>query len=179
MRILIAVLLSLSILSGAAAAAAPQPRPTVVFFYVDELNIGEPERGDIRRETVERFANKYSPAYTLRLGDSYAKEYSVSRFTDLSSLDRYGLLPRLVADKADIAVFYTVLPFKTKATGMMPLPTTISSVHVRIFDLRKTAYVHDSVFSYSSTWAWPSSHLAKLYDDIDGQVFATHFPVRN
>lgn len=180
MRILLAVFVLLSLLGGAADAAAPYVRPTIVFFYVDELNAGEPEKNEIRRETIEKFADKYSAAYTLRLGDTYAKEFAVSRFTDLANLDKFGLLPRLAADRVDYAVFYNVLPLRTKGTGMMvQLPTTTSSVLLRIYDLRKNAYVCDSTFTYSSTWAWPSSHLAKLYEDIDSQVFAARFPVRN
>lgn len=178
MRILVAVLVLLSSLVGAVDAAVPHFRPTIVFFYVDELNASEPEKGEIRRETVDKFANRYSSGYTLRLGDSYVKDYSVSRFTDLANLDKFGLLPRLAADRVDYAVFYNVLPLRTKGGMLMQLPTTVSSVQLRIFDLQKNAYVHDSTFTYSSTWAWPSSHLAKLYDDIDSQVFAVHFPVR-
>jgi hypothetical protein len=179
MRILLALLVLVSLLNGAAYAEAPGPRTTIVFFYVDELNAGEVEKNEFRRETVGKFAEKYSPHYTLRLGDSYAQEYSVSRFTDLDNLDRFGLLPRLKADKADYAVFYTVLPLRTKGGVLTQLPTTVSSVHIRIFDLRKSAYTHDAVFTHSSTWAWLSGHLTKLYDDVDSKVFAAAFPRKN
>lgn len=178
MRILLAVLVLLSLLSGAVYAEAPSPRPTIAFFYVDDLNAGELEKSEIRRETVRKFADRYSRAYTLRLGDAYAKEYSVTRFTDLVNLDRFGLLPRLAADRVDYAVFYCVEPLRTNKGGVLQLPTTTSSVRLRIFDLRKNAYTHDAVFSYSSQWAWPSSHLAKLYDDIDDKVFTVVFPLK-
>jgi hypothetical protein len=179
MRILLAVLVLLSFLSGAADAAAPDARPTIVFFYVDDLNAGEVEKGEIRRETTEKFTDRYSGTYTLRLGDSYANEYSVSRFTDLDNLDRFGLLPRLVADKADYAVFYTVLPLRTNKDSLLQLAKTTSRVHVRIFDLGKKAYTYDSVFTYSSQWAWLSGHLAKLNGDIDDKVFTVFFPVKS
>ncbi len=177
MKILVALLMMLSFLNGAAFAAVPDARPTIVFFYVDDLNAADAEKSGIRRETIEKFTDRYSRTYTLRLGDSYAREFDVSRLTDLSGLDRFGLLPRLVADRVDYAVFYCIQPLRTKG-GVLQLPTTTSSVHLRIFDLRKNTYICDSVFSYSSTWAWPSSHMERLYADIDSKVFAVYFPVK-
>ncbi len=173
------LLLSLALLTSPGAAAAGMAgRPTIVFFYVDALTAGGPEKGAIRRETVDRFAKKYSPAYSFVSGDAYEREFAISRFTDLSSLDRFDLLPRLTADRVDYAVFYTVLPLRLTRDSMLPLATTTSHVQVRVFDLDKDAYVCDSVFSYTSNWAWLSGHLAKLSADVDSMVFAEYFPLR-
>lgn len=177
--ILALLLLALALLpySGAAAAGVAG-RPTIVFFYVDALKAGDLERNAIRQETMDKFAVKYSPAYSFVPGDAYQREFAISRFTDLSSLDRFDLLPRLTADRVDYAVFYTVLPVRFKKDSLLQLATTTSYVHVRVFDLGKDAYVCDSVFSYTSKWAWLSGHFAKLSADVDSKVFAEHFPLR-
>lgn len=172
------LLLALALAYPGAAAAGVAGRPTIVFFYVDTLTAGELEKGAIRRETVDRFAKKYSPEYLFVPGDAYEREFAISRFTDLSSLDRFDLLPRLAADRVDYAVFYTVLPLQLKRDSLLQLATTTSHVQVRIFDLGKNAYLCDSVFSYTSNWAWLSGHFAKLSADVDSKVFAEYFPLR-
>lgn len=174
------LLLGLALLPApnAAAAAGKAERPTIVFFYVDALTAGELEKDAIRRETIDRFAKKYSPAYSFVIGDAYQREFAISRFTDLSCLDRFDLLPRLAADRVDYAVFYTVLPLRSKRDSLLQLVTTTSLVHIRVFDLAKNAYVCDSVFSYTSNWAWLSGHFAKLSADVDSKVFAEFFPLR-
>jgi hypothetical protein len=176
-KLIVALLLFLCSFSGPASAADAGPRPTIAFFYIDTLNVNWLERSDIKRETVGRFEKKYVPAYNLRSGDAYGTGFGVSRFTDLGSLDRFDLLPRLAADGVDYAVFYTVMPLQTKKDTLLQLVTTKSRVHVRVFDLRKNAYVCDSGFAYSSQWAWPNGHFAKLYDDVDGKVFSNLFPI--
>ncbi len=161
-----------------APVAAATGRPTIVFFYVDALTAGELEKDAIRRETVALFATKYSPAYSFVTGENYEREFTISRFTDLSSLDRFDLLPRLAADRVDYAVFYNVLPLRFKRDSLLQLATTTSYVQVRVFDLGRNAYVCDAVFSYTSNWAWLSGHFAKLSADVDNKVFAKYFPLR-
>lgn len=164
---------------GAAGyAAAPRERPTIAFFYVDDLNAGPFERDAIKEETVAKFSEEYGTAYSLRFGDSYRRKFTISRFTDLQNLDRFDLLPRLETDKVDYAVFYDVLPQSTKKGGLLGLPETESHLHVRVFDLKKNAYVTDDKFAYTSKWAWLSGHCEKLFADADSQVFKTLFPVK-
>ncbi len=177
MKLFLALLLILLSFSGLASAADAAVKPTIAFFYIDDLNASELERNEIKRETVGRFEKKYAPAYNLRSGDAYGKEFSVSRFTDLGSLDRFDLLPRLAADGVDFAVFYNVMPLHTKKEIFVRLVTTKSQVNVRVFDLRKNAYLCDNDFTYRSKWAWPNSHFAKLFADADSKVFSTLFPL--
>lgn len=163
---------TLVFLTGAAGAAGQNRRPVIVFFYVDGLQTGQVEKETIKRQTLARFEENYAAAYELRSGDGYS---GVNRFTDLENLDRFDLLPRLKSDKVDYAVFYNLLPFSTKKDSLFQLVTTVSHVHVRVFDLRKNAYVSDVNLSYSSQWAWPGGHCEKLYADADSKVFRQLF----
>lgn len=169
---LISLIAALVFLTGAAGAAGQSPRPVIVFFYVDGLEAGPVEKETIKQQTVARFEKQYAARYELRSGDGYS---GVSRFTDLQNLDRFELLPKLRSDKVDYAVFYNLLPFRTKQDGFFQLPMTVSQVQVRVFDLRKNAYVSDVNVSYSSQWAWPSQHCEKLFTDADSKVFKVLF----
>jgi hypothetical protein len=175
--LLLAVFLLPLMLAGP-AAAADAGRPAIVFFYVDELQAGESERNAIRQDMTGKFAQKYSPGYAVSFGEVYRREFTINRFTDLTSLDRFDLLPRLAADRVDYAVFYCVLPLQSVKDTLSPLAATKSLVHVRVYDLGKKAYVCDKVFSHTADWAWLSTHLAKLADDVDGQVFTALFPLK-
>jgi hypothetical protein len=50
--IILLALFLLPLLPAGSVTAADAGRPTIVFFYVDELNAGESERARIRQETT-------------------------------------------------------------------------------------------------------------------------------
>lgn len=165
---LLSLMAALVFLTGAVGAAGRDPRPVIVFFYVDGLEAGQVEKETIKQQTVASFTKEYGGAYEVRLGDGYS---GVGQFTDLANLDRFDLLPRLKADKVDYAVFYTLLPIRTKQEGVLQLPQSVSRVNVRVFNLRKDAYVADAHLSNSSEWAWPGQHCEKLFAEADSKVF--------
>lgn len=166
--ILISLLAALVFLTDAAGAAGLKPRPVIAFFYIDDLAASPVEKAAIKEQTVARFTSEYAGNYEIRPGDGYS---GVSRFTDLENLDRFDLLPRLKNDRIDYAVFYSLLPFRSKREGVFALPTTESRVQARVFNLRKNANVADVTLAYDSQWAWPGQHCEKLFEEADAKVF--------
>ena len=166
--ILISLLAALVFLTGAAGATGLKPRPVVAFFYIDGLEASLVEKAAVKEQTVARFTREYAGNYEIRSGDGYS---GVNRFTDLENLDRFDLLPRLKNDRIDYAVFYSLLPFRSKREGVFALPATESRVQVRVFGLRKNANVADVTLAYDSQWAWPGQHCEKLFEEADAKVF--------
>lgn len=62
-----------------------------------------------------------------------------------------------------------------KKDSLFQTVTTVSRVHVRVFDLSRNTYTCDTSFTYSSKWAWLGSHFDKLYADVDTKEFASYF----